>query len=362
MLTRERLVELYRDLRGEKVLSVYVDGGRHDPAERRAWSVALERGFAEERRRLEAEAPDELDAFDAARASIEQALSDRTAFLQHRGWAGFATADRLAHATGLPVPMPDLVRWEKGLRVAPYVRALKQERPVVAAVADSRKVRIFVYRDGQVEERTDLFADRDFGDLADSVSQKRASRFSGARGEAGTDVARRLGDRAAARLQAEILDELEDLAGRDGLVVFGGTPEVVTSLARRAGRFADRWIPRTSMHLGMSEAEVRAEMEDAASELTRRLQHALLDEVVDTARAGGRGALGVQAVTEALGEGRVDTLLVSRGFRERETDRADRLAGSAFERGGEVEELSGDAADHLDAEGEGVAARLRYTA
>ena len=34
----------------------------------------------------------------------EQALSDRTAFLQHRGWAGFATADRLAHATGRGAP------------------------------------------------------------------------------------------------------------------------------------------------------------------------------------------------------------------------------------------------------------------
>jgi peptide subunit release factor 1 (eRF1) len=103
------------------------------------------------------------------------------------------------------------------------------------------------------------------------------------------------------------------------------------------------------------------EVEDAASELTRRLQDGLLREVVDAARSGGRGALGVQAVTEALREGRVDRLLISRGFREREADFADRFAGSAFEHGGEVEELSGEAAEHLDAEGEGVAARLRYT-
>jgi hypothetical protein len=361
MLTREGLVELYRDLRDDKVLSVYVDGGQDDPADRRAWSVALDGRLADERRRIEVEAPDELAAFDAARALIEEALSDRKAFLQNRGWAGFATSARLPHAAGLPVPMPDLVRWERGMRVAPYVRALKQERPVVAAVADSRKVRIFVYHDGEVEERVDLIADRDFGDLADSVSSKRASRFSGARGEAGTDVARRLGDRAAERLQAEILDELEELAGHDGFVVFGGTTEVVTSLARRASRFGDRWLPRPSMHLGMTESEVRVEVEDAASELTRRLQDGLLREVVDAARSGGRGALGVQAVTEALREGRVDRLLISRGFREREADFADRFAGSAFEHGGEVEELSGEAAEHLDAEGEGVAARLRYT-
>lgn len=361
MLSRDGLVALHRDLREDKVLSVYVRGGRTDPAERRAWSTALERALAEEGRRIEAELPADLDAFDAARAIIEEALAGRMAFLRARGWVGFATATELVHAADVPVPMPDVVRWEKGARIAPYVRALKQSRPVVAAVADRRRVRIFVYRDGEVEERVDLFADRDFGDLADSVSSKRAGRFSGVRGATGTDVAHRLLDLGAERLQVEIIDELEELAGHDGFVVLGGTTEVVTALARRAVRFDDRWLPRPSMHLAMTLAEARDEMEDAASELTRRAQHDLLGEVLDAARSGGRGALGIQATTEAVDAGRVDTLLVTPGFREREADLADRLAGAAFDYGGDVEELSGAGAALLDEEGEGVAARLRYT-
>jgi hypothetical protein len=360
MLTRDELVGLYRSLSGRKVLSAYIDAGQTDPAERRAWSTALDGGFADERRRVQADAPDDLTGFDAARARIDGALAGEKAFLHGRAWVGFSTADDLVYAESVAVPMPDLVRWEDGIRVAPYVRALKQARVVVAAMADSRKARVFTYRDGAIEEVLDLVADRDFGDLSDSATSKRAGTHSGSRGETGTDVARRLKDLSAARMQTELLDELEKLTGREGFLVLGGTTEVVTALIREGDRFGSRWIERPSMHLAMSEAEVRDEIEEAASELTRRTQEAFLDEVIDAAKSRGHGCLGVQRTMDALREGRVDTLLLTRGFREREDDVADHLVGTAFEQGGWVEELSEAGAERLDAEGEGVGARLRY--
>jgi hypothetical protein len=362
MLNRTQLADLYKSLRQAMVLSVYVDGSQSDPAERRAWRTVLDRGLADERRRLERESPDEVPAFDAARALIEGELERFKAFMPPPGWAGFATADEVHYAEGDAVALPDLVRWERGIRVAPYVRALKQERAVAAAIADSRKSRLFTYRDGQLEENFDMVADRDFGDLADSVSSTRGGRFSGARGETGTDLARRLNDRSATQLQAELLDALEELAGPEGFVVFGGRTEVTAAMANEAGRFGDRWIEVPGMHLDMTEAEVRLVLASAASALTRKAQDALLDRVVDQARSGGKGSLGIQATKEALREGRVDALLVTPGLREREPDIADHFVGSAFEQGAGVEELSGDGAERLDREGEGVAARLRYTA
>ena len=71
MLTRDQLQSLYRELRDESVLSVYIDGGQTNPADRRVWHTAMERGLDEERRRLEVHAADELEAFDAARALVE---------------------------------------------------------------------------------------------------------------------------------------------------------------------------------------------------------------------------------------------------------------------------------------------------
>lgn len=364
MLTPDQLQGLYKKLREASVLSVYIDGGQTDPANRRAWFTALARGLDEEQRRLEAHMPDELPAFDAARSLIEGELERHQAFLPERGWVGFATEVELKHAEGLPVPMPDLVRWELGIRVAPYVRALKQDRVVVAALADRRKARIFTYHGGDLSEREDLIADLDHGDLSESAASNRApaqTGSTGSRGETGTDAGQRALDVSASRMQARLLEVVGGLAGNDGFVVLGGTPEVVSALARQAGRFAGRHMERTSMHLAMSEAEVKAELEEAASELTRGAQGTLLSQVVDAAKSRGKGCLGIQATKEALREGRVDSLLVTRALREREVDLADHFVGTAFEQGAAVEELSAAEAARLDEEGEGVGARLRYT-
>ncbi len=361
MLNHDGLRSLYRELREERVLSVYVDGAQSDPAERRAWRVRLDRGLAEERRRVEELGRDAVEQFDAARQEIETALSDFTDFLPDRGWVGFATPGRLRHGGGVPVPMPDQVRWEDGIRVAPYVRALKQERTVAAVVADRRRARLFTYRAGEVTEHEPMTADTDFGDLADSSTSKRGSPTSGTRGETGTDAGQRATEVSAERLHARVVQRLGELAGHEGFLVLGGTTEAVKALADEAGAFEGRLIERPSMHMDLTEAEAMAEIESAASELTRGMQSELLEAVVDAARSGGKGCLGIQATKEALREGRVDLLFLTRGMREREGDLADRFVGTAFERAAYVEELSGESAERLDAEGEGVGARLRYT-
>lgn len=370
MLPKERLVELYEKLRETDVLSVYLDGEAHDPAERTAWSRDLDRRLKEERARVEAEAADQVEAFDSAAKRVLEQLEGFSAFLPGRGWVAFATAEALPYAESVAVPMPNLVRWERGLRVAPYVRALKQDRTVVAAVADSRKARVFTYRDGALDEQIDLLADTSVGDLSDVGSskrgravegQQRTGTHSGTRGQTATDAAQRLLEEGASRLQGAVADKLQALAGSDGFAVIGGTPEVVSALSQRMAHLEGRVLERPSLHFGMSDADVKAAIEEAASELSRGVQERLLDGVVDLARAGGKGCLGEEATDKALREHRVETLLISRALREQDPDRADHWVGGAFRQGAMVEELSGPGGDRLDAEGGGIAARLRYT-
>ncbi|KPJ76313.1 MAG: hypothetical protein AMS19_13225 [Gemmatimonas sp. SG8_23] len=139
MLSREQLEGLYKQLRDAQVLSVYIDGDEANPADRRAWRTTLDRGLAEERRRLEREAPDAVGAFESARELIEAELAQHREFMPGPAWVAFASPDGLHYADGVPVPMPDLVRWERGIRAAPYVRALKQSR---TGTARSRSVKI----------------------------------------------------------------------------------------------------------------------------------------------------------------------------------------------------------------------------
>ena len=82
--------------------------------------------------------------------------------------------------------------------------------------------------------------------------------------------------------------------------------------------------------------------------------------VFDQARAGSKGALGLQETTKALEEMRVDTLFLSREQTRDDPDNAERLIALAFAGHASVEEVSGAAGDLLDDESEGIAARLRF--
>jgi hypothetical protein len=258
--------------------------------------------------------------------------------------------------------MPDLVRWEVGARIAPYVRALKQDRLVVGILVDSRRARLFEYRDGSLLEADDLLADTFAGDLTDVNVSRRATGFTGVRGETGVEAGRRLLEVEAERMMKRLGELAVARVGSKGVLVVGGVQESVRSLVGHLPPgHRERTIERPSATLEMSSPEAIEMIEEAASDLNRRLQEGLLIEVVDQARSGGKGALGPEAVEHALQGGRVDTLLLSRSLIQRDPDLADRFVSAAFDIHGEIEELSGDGASRLDAEGGGVAARLRYT-
>lgn len=364
MLSRERLVELYRELRDEPVLSVYLDGDQHDPAERDVWRRHLDQQLADVRTRIE-EDPEasagDLDRLAEATTRIREKLNGFDAFLPGKGWVGFATPDQLWYSESMQVPMPDLVRWEKGIRVAPYVRALKQQRSVILVLVDSRRARVFRYLDGEVTEPADLRADTFMGDLSDIGQPKRATNRSGVRGKTSTDAAQTFLAVGEERMLKELMDVVAEKVGDHGFLVLGGTSAAVSAAMRKLPNgIRDRTLERPSLHVEMKEDEVRGAAEEAASELTQQLQHAHLDDLLDRARSGGLGCLGMEETIRALVERRVGLLLLSRNLIRDAPDVADRAVGTAFEQNAEVEELSALAAEKLDAEAEGIGAVLRF--
>jgi hypothetical protein len=359
MLDRARLVQLYRELRDLPVLSVYLDVDQHDPAQRRAWKVRLDREASLEGKRITEEGGDE-EAFRAALGHIEETLRDQ-GFIQGRGWVGFATADGVRHHESLAAPMPDLVRFEDGIRVAPYVRGLKRLRKIAVAMADRRHVRFFALEGSQLIESETLYADQEVGDLSDVGVRKAGSRHSGVRGETATDHAQRSLDQGSDRLWKEAVERVVESSGSDGFIVLGGTPEAVGRLETMLPeRVRDRTETASAMHMDQSLSDVQELVEGAASVLNKRLQGELVAGVVDQARAGGKGVLGRDETVVALRQMRVDTLLLSRNFLRDDPELADRAVGTALAQDAEVEEISGPGADVLDHEAGGMGARLRY--
>jgi hypothetical protein len=151
MLTRVQLAALHRSFRNEPVLSVYIDGVATDPASQHAWRVVVDHRFNDLRLWL-------ADASHAERAALERSiqlleveLAPLAGGVGAPGWVAFIGAGRLREAHRLPAPVPTLAVWSTGLCVAPYMRALKQTRPVVVAVADARKVDLYYYCVGKLD-------------------------------------------------------------------------------------------------------------------------------------------------------------------------------------------------------------------
>lgn len=361
MLTHDKLVELYRELQEEHVLSVYLDGEEHDPAERSKWRKQLDSMVAECRKKVEDGPQEDRERFEEALSRLQEELQGFDAFIPGRGWVGFATPDQVWYAEQLPVPMPDQAAWEPGIRVAPYVRALKQDRPVVVVLVDSQRARVFEYRSGEIQELDDLRADTFLGDLTDVGMRKRSAHRSGMRGETATDQAQRILEVSSERMLKELVDLLVERMDERGFLVVGGTPERVRHAASAVPKhMRDRVAERPSMHLDMTLPEVKEVAEHAASQMSKQHQERLLDEVIEMARSGGRACLGPEETERALREMRVHTLLISRNFREANPDFADRCVGTAFAQDAAVEELSALGADRLDREGDGIGARLRF--
>jgi len=357
MLTRDLLTSLYQSARDRDVLSIYIDAEQGDPAKRRVWRTRVEQELTGVRSALE-EAGDDLADFGVAERALLDKLDAFENFLPGPGWVGFASRDGVIYADLVPVPMPTLAVWERGLRVAPYVRALKQDRPVVVAIADRFRARVFTYLQGEVEETVDLTA-VDEEERSEEAGRRSGER-SGTRGNASDQAHARVEERAR-RMLSEAVTRIGELAGDDGLVVVGGT--------RETGAHLMTLLPDTiqarasvvrSLHLDMSPAQVKEHAEATATELTRRVQLGIAEGVVDRAKSGARGVLGDEGTAKALLEQRVDLLVLSRTFVSQSGTRADHMVGTAFEQGAAVEEISGEGADLLDAEGDGVGAQLRW--
>ncbi len=360
MLDDRELAALYRRLGDQGVLSVYLDADEHDPANRTAWRRRLIHLAARARISTD-EASGERELFDHALSRVHSELRAFDAFLPDRGWIAFASPDRLWYAETVPVPVPDVVWWGAGIRVAPYIRGLKQNRPVAAILLDRRRARLFRYRAGVLSEPVDMVAAVLPADVSDIGTSKRARTHSGFRGVTRTDTVRRSIETGAERLLKDCLGKALKLAGEHGLLVLGGTPEMVAAAARRLPKAtAGRVVELPSLHVEMPSAALAAALESTASAHSRDRQNALLEEVVDRARSHGHGCLGRKDTEDALREGGVETLVFSRHFREREPDLADRYVGSALVQGANVEEIAGPGADLLDTEGDGIGARLRF--
>jgi len=361
MMTPQWMASLGREGARERTLTVYLDARVTDPAMRHAWRPALTAALRDARAAIADEG--ERAEFDRAASFLERPLPAPGGVWGAPGWVAIATADGLRHAAELPVRVPTLAVWRDGTVVSPYVRVLKEHRPVVVALVDSRSARFFRYAWGTLTAlpAETLTAPSDLALAPFGASELRATSSPAPRGALDTERADRRRAALFRRLAASVGGRLAELAGEDGWILIGGTREWA-QLAVRAltPRFADRVLVSSTLHHDAADHQIAQAAKESASALRAMRGRALLDRLLERLIPQGRGEAGLPATQRALHAQAVDLLLLSPEFLRAHAAVAEDAVQAAIAQGADVEVLSGEAAAHLDRAAGGIAARLRF--
>lgn len=359
MLTRDALAELRDSLREHTVLSVYLDGRVTDPAARLTWRSTLATKLTALRERLADDAPEERRDFSRCLALLERQIAAIHGALSAPGFVAFVTADRVALAELLPVVMPNVARWERGPWISPYLRALKELRPVVLTVVDRRSARLYRYAQGTLSPLGHFHAHVQIDQPTHMGNTSRPLFHTGTRGTTTADVVDRARRHGTQRMLRELVDHIMTVAAADEWIVIGGTSVSAELLSMLPPATGQRAGVVTGLSAGTAAAPLRAAAREQARRLRQRLDRELVETAIAHAAEGGRGSVGEEASRAALEMNDVHMLLISARFMNDRPDVAEMLARLALDGGAAIEVVSPPAADRLDRAG-GVAGILRY--
>jgi hypothetical protein len=351
---------LEESLREARVLSVYLDGGADDFAALRTWRVELDHSLKDLREWLAGSSHAEREEFEDCARVLEEQLSPISRGIGAPGWVGFITEGEVRYADRVPVPMSTVAVWSTGACIAPYMRALKQTRPVVLAIADRRKCTVYRYQQGKLQLKRTVHALVHFGSVSHMGDAPRTGFHGGVRGAAGRDEEQRVMLEGTRRMLKTASEELLALAGDDGWIVTGGIPRRGGELAKMLRRSArGRVLHLESLDVHASESEIIQAAEEGSSTLRDAFDSAQVEDLVKNADGRGVAALGPARTREALQQSRVGQVYLTHSFIEDHAAEAEDVVRTALLQGALVEEVSRGAAVKLDSHG-GVAARLRY--
>ncbi len=355
--------QLLTDADGD-VLSLYL---RVDPADREnqaqspAWKIRLKNA----RREITADLTD-----DAARerwAVIERRLDD---FLTDYTPSGktlvlFMGADLLQTYT-LPVRLEPDYAYGKPL-VAPLLWALDEYEPYLIVLVDQDRARFLNAFLGTADEQGEMAIDLDY-DWAEKTLMPATSAIApsggpglGIKHGSHRDRFDQMIDAHIKRFYKDVAERVAELAKeRDTSRIIIGGNEQSAHAVRDALNSHNRLhiVALVPMDMTSSVDSVLERVRPHAETYEQQQEMALVDQLVNVAKASGRAVLGKERVLDALKRQQVE--LVVAPWPMRDAALAQDLPTLVLNVGNELQLVHGEAAERLKREG-GLAARLYYT-
>lgn len=274
---------------------------------------------------------------------------------------GLIVGDSFERSFDIPFTVENQVSFGKP-NVMPLLWALDEYEPYLIVLVDQNQARFFISYLGSAEFQPgttlnlDFGADH-FGDKAVRVATQTGEYVS--RGSVRDEFADFV-DEHVAQLHRKVVDQIKTLSDKHQVrrIILGGNEQAAHHVrSLMPDKLAESVVAVLPIPIHTDTQEMIERVQPTALEHERQEEIKLVQEIVDLAKAGGRGALGWEAVRKALQMQQVELLILP--WPVVDESQATDLTLKTFASNGKIELVHGEAAQLLGGEG-GLAARLYY--
>ena len=346
----------------EQTLTLYlnIDNAREEnQSQQPAWRIWLKDVLREQAAQHRQDGDKATETWNHIQPQVEEFFRD---YRPSSTTLALFTGPGFQRAIELPLSFENQLYYGKPA-VAPLLWALDEHEAYLIALVDQEKVRFFIAQLGAVgfEESMEI-------DIDDYDWQERTTMHgpgpgisnAAVHGGTGKDDFKDMIGEFVNRFFRDTVERMQKLVEKHGVrrIILGGVEESAHAIENfMPDNLKQCLIDYVRIPMRATTAQISEMAGERAIAYERTQELELVNQVIDFAKSGGRGALGPKAVMEALEMQRVELLIMPWPMDDQSL--ATELPLRAFASGGGVELVHGEAADRLKQEG-GLAARLYY--
>jgi hypothetical protein len=269
---------------------------------------------------------------------------------------GLIIGDSFERSFDIPFAIENQVSFGKP-NVMPLLWALDEYEPYLIALVDQNEARFFLSYLGQVGFQDSISVDWNIGEGPEYTAFP--SNHDVGRGGSEDQVKDRLEEHVT-RMFRDVVNHLQKLTEKHQVrrIILGGNEQAAHHVRNlMPEKMAQTVVAVLPIPILTYPRDWDEQVQSAALEYERQQEIKLVQEVIDLAKAGGRGALGWEAVRKALQMQQIELLILP--WPVVDESQATDLTLKTFASSGKIELVHGEAAQLLGGEG-GLAARLYY--
>lgn len=318
-----------------------------------AWRIQLKNALSA----LEADLkPTAKAAWEHIRIRLDQFLEGYT--VGSKGLAIFINPE-YERVYELPLPIDHQYAFGKPL-VAPLLWAIDEYERYLILLVDQEKAHFVTAYMGSASVNDSMSLELDTEDWRERTQVP--ARIGGKTMTQGSHIENVIDrvEEQQERFHREVAQRAQALIEAEGIdrIIMGGSEQAAHAVRNLMDPKTQRQvIGILPIPVRAAPHEILAQALPTALEYEREFEAKLVDQVIDMAKSGGRGALGRKDVLKAVDEGRVELLIVPYALDD--ADLRTELPIRMVQASGTLEMVHGEAAERLEREG-GLAARLYY--